>query len=378
MYYQQLEKNKWIAKADGPRDHRTGKRKQITRRAKTKKEAEKRVLLALEELQNNDVIDSDITFGELADKYIDVMQFKGLKKSTLKIRKYSIGLLNEYFAQARVKKITTTMYQNMLNKYSLQYSHNTLSSMDSAANMIFNYAIRLEIISKSPVLDTFIPKKSKLVDYEEEIQNKYLNKDELKQFLAEVDKLKDRVAVAYYYTLAFTGMRPGELLALQKKDIDLIHKEIKINKTLYFENFDNYTLTPPKTVQSNRTILIDDYVVNKIKEMYQFQRDRNYATSNFALHNAAGHPLRRATLNRAIKSICKRANINKDTNTYMLRHTHVSLLAEADVPLIEIAERVGHKNDKTTVAVYLHVTKNMKKRTSEKLHEKLTPILENN
>ncbi|GEK34325.1 tyrosine-type recombinase/integrase [Kurthia sibirica] len=112
--------------------------------------------------------------------------------------------------------------------------------------------------------------------------------------------------------------------------------------------------------------------------MYQFQSDRNYATSNFTLHNAAGHPLRRATLNIAIKSICKRANINKDTNTYMLRHTHVSLLAEADVPLLEIAERVGHKNDKTTVAVYLHVTKNMKKRTSEKLHEKLTQILENN
>ncbi|MBQ0140318.1 MAG: tyrosine-type recombinase/integrase [Kurthia sp.] len=377
MYFQQLEKNKWIAKADGPRDHRTGKRKQVTRRGKTKKEAEKRVLLALDELENNNLVDSDITFEELAGKYIEVLKFKGLKNSTIQLRKYSIGLLNQYFAKARVKNISTTMYQNMLNKYSTHYSHNSLIAMNSIANMIFKYGLRLEIINKSPVTNAFIPKKSKLVDYDEEIQNKYFSKQELKRFLNEVDNLKDKVAVAYYYTLAFTGMRPGELLALQKKDINLVHKEIKINKTLEFESYDNYTLTPPKTVQSNRSVLVDDYVIDKIKEMYQFQKDNKFKNSNFALHNSNGQPLRRRTLNAAIKSICKRAEIDKDANTYMLRHTHVSLLSEADVPLLEIAERVGHKNDKTTVAVYLHVTKNMKKRTSEKLHKKLTQILEN-
>ncbi len=44
----------------------------------------------------------------------------------------------------------------------------------------------------------------------------------------------------------------------------------------------------------------------------------------------------------------------------MLRHTHASLLADADVPLIMIQERLGHSNDKITRKIYLHITENKK------------------
>lgn len=45
----------------------------------------------------------------------------------------------------------------------------------------------------------------------------------------------------------------------------------------------------------------------------------------------------------------------------MLRHTHASLLAEAGISLEIIQDRLGHKDDKTTMMIYLHVTENMKK-----------------
>jgi len=45
------------------------------------------------------------------------------------------------------------------------------------------------------------------------------------------------------------------------------------------------------------------------------------------------------------------------------------LLAQAGVGLEEIMERLGHINDKTTRAVYLHVTKEMKKEASQKFSE---------
>lgn len=58
----------------------------------------------------------------------------------------------------------------------------------------------------------------------------------------------------------------------------------------------------------------------------------------------------------AIKKACKK--------NHGLRYTHTSLLAQAGVGLEEIMERLGHIN-----AVYLHVTKEMKKEASQKFSE---------
>ncbi|GAB2021827.1 hypothetical protein RyT2_09010 [Pseudolactococcus yaeyamensis] len=51
----------------------------------------------------------------------------------------------------------------------------------------------------------------------------------------------------------------------------------------------------------------------------------------------------------------------------MLRHSHISLLTELGVPIKAIMERVGHKDEKTTIQIYTHVTEKMKSDVSNKL-----------
>ncbi|MED2944966.1 hypothetical protein P4284_05405 [Bacillus swezeyi] len=46
-----------------------------------------------------------------------------------------------------------------------------------------------------------------------------------------------------------------------------------------------------------------------------------------------------------------------------------SLLAQAEVSLPQIMERLGHKDEDTTKNIYLHVTKEMKKEASQKFKE---------
>lgn len=55
-------------------------------------------------------------------------------------------------------------------------------------------------------------------------------------------------------------------------------------------------------------------------------------------------------------------------SSHMLRHSHVSLLTELGVPIKTIMERVGHKDEKTTLQIYTHVTKKMKEDVDEKLN----------
>ncbi|WP_460055469.1 tyrosine-type recombinase/integrase [Pseudolactococcus yaeyamensis] len=76
-------------------------------------------------------------------------------------------------------------------------------------------------------------------------------------------------------------------------------------------------------------------------------------------------------LNSYLKRIGRKAQIKnknpEDFSSHMLRHSHISLLTELGVPLKVIMERVGHKDEKTTLQIYTHVTQSMKFDLSNKL-----------
>ena len=59
--------------------------------------------------------------------------------------------------------------------------------------------------------------------------------------------------------------------------------------------------------------------------------------------------------------------IGREITPHILRHTHVSLLAEAGVPLEAISRRLGHSGSKVTKEVYMHVTKRLEERDRKRI-----------
>jgi integrase len=82
-----------------------------------------------------------------------------------------------------------------------------------------------------------------------------------------------------------------------------------------------------------------------------------------------GYPLYIKLIENRMDRLLKLAGLNTDLTPHSLRHTHVSLLAEAGVGIEEIMERLGHSDDDTTRKVYLHVTKTKKKEAAQKFSE---------
>lgn len=70
-----------------------------------------------------------------------------------------------------------------------------------------------------------------------------------------------------------------------------------------------------------------------------------------------------------MKRLLRKAGLNEDLTPHSLRHTHISLLAEARVSLEQIMDRLGHTDDQITENVYLHVTQEMKIEASQKFSE---------
>lgn len=376
MYFKQIDKTTWKCVVEAPRDPVTGKRRQISRRGETKKGAEKKAIEALKEFNSQRDFDQKITFEEFSLKWFQNYANRGVKKSTLDNKKYCVNKLNSQFAKMQMKNITSLYYQNTLDELNETLSRETLKSIHNTMQQIFAYALQSGLIEKDVLKGTFVPKTAMEFSEVNEVENLYFNKKELRAFLGVLDVYQGIVIQTILYLLTFTGMRPGEAIILKHSDIDWEENTININKTAYRNNRlkGGFIITPPKSKSATRIIDVDPLVMDMLKKLAAHQK-LLYPSSDFVFGMNDGLPPTVEYLRTVVGRLAKKANIKKNATTYMLRHTHISLLAEAEVDLNYIMARVGHKNATTTTQIYTHVTSGMRKKSMKKLHNKFTEIL---
>ncbi|WP_241198938.1 site-specific integrase [Cytobacillus horneckiae] len=374
-------------------DPQTGKKKETTRRGfNSKGEAE----LAARQLANE--IDmgkgfnnNPITFSEFAIKWLDIYEKeRGVKPGTIRIRKHEIKNLNKYFENIRMVDITWNMYQEALHNLEKVFAHQTIDGIHRTGRMIFKKAIQLEVIKKDPTEYAYVVKKKKTV---EDLENKndlpkYMEKEELATFLKTAYKHGLYLDYPIFLTLAYTGLRVGELCALKASDLQKKGgvSLLSITKTYYNpkNNIKQFEIVTPKTESSIRKIDLDDMVVQvlngliegneKIKKEYQkeyFNQDYLFVNTNAY----PGYPIYPKIIEQRMKRLLSLADLNESLSPHSLRHTHTSLLAEAGVSIERIMNRLGHSDDKTTKNVYLHTTEEIQKRDSEKFGSLMKNVL---
>src|SRR5699024_11176846 len=326
------------------------------------------------------LLNENMTFGQLSRKWLDIYAATGVKRGSIRIREKEINILNNYFQYLLVTEITHHMYQNMLIKLDKEgYARNTISGVNTCANMIFKYAIKNKLINENPREDAFIPKKAVTVKQLEEktIEETYFEKQELLTFLDAVLKIGLELDKERFYTLAFSGVRPGELTALKKSDIDFDNNTIRVSKTLYNENNNTkkYTLGTTKT-NKIRVIDMDEKIMIMLKKLVQ-KNDKHklkYQTmvddfhdENFLFQRSNGYPFTVKNLGDRMRRIMKYIDIGKKLTPHSFRHSHISMMTESGIDLPTIMQRVGHEDPDTTLKVYTHVTEKMKVKSMDNL-----------
>lgn len=364
-------------------DPKTGKRKQKKKGGfKTKKEAQNALAELINELASgNYTPETNITFEEFAKQWLELYQSYGhIKISTTRVRKHEIEKLLDYFAKLKIKDITRKQYQDaLLDLHHKGYAYNTISGIHSTGRSIFRRAVELEILKKDPTEFAKIPKTQKtILDIEKQGDlPRYLEKEELKLFLQTAKNCGLHLDYEVFYVLSYTGMRVGELCALQENSIDEDEQIIRITKTYYNpkNNIQNYMLLPPKTKTSIREIDVDSNVIKILNGLIlenkkkMLKSNREFHNERFIFSDENGYPFYPKKIEIRMARILKIAGLKTNLTPHSLRHTHTSLLAEAGVNLEQIMQRLGHKNEDTTRNVYLHVTKDMKKEASQKFRQ---------
>jgi integrase len=376
----------WSYIVDVGIDPQTGRRKQEKKGGfKTKTLAQIACGKIIQEVnQGIYVHESNITFEEFSKEWLTQYRNSGkVKESTVDIRDLEIRTMKPYMSLIKIKDITKTRYQNMLNDLKDKgYAERTISGVHVTGGMIFKDAIRRSLIKSNPTQFATIPKTIKTIEEleAEEESVKYLEKEELSIFLQMAKERGLGKDYPVFMLLAYTGIRVGELCALKWKDINFDECSVSITKTLYCPSGKaiDYKLFTPKTKASRREISVDEEVLKELRRhkarqnLVVMENRSTYHNKDFVFTKEFvnfGYPEVQKTMGRRMRRLLKMAKLNTNLTPHSLRHTHASLLAEAGATLPEIMERLGHKDDKTTRWVYLHTTKAIKKETSKKFSE---------
>nr|DAY27245.1 MAG TPA: Integrase [Caudoviricetes sp.] len=233
---------------------------------------------------------------------------------------------------------------------------------------IFKYAVQYSYIENNEVDYTTIPQRPKTLEELEKKRNNFLTMDEIKTLVNVLNgreyhqKYADMVLV-----LSLTGMRYGELTALQLKNVDFQNNKIEITG-----NFDsvNKIKTLPKTTNSIRTIKVSKTVMEAIQRQIARLSERFQPLSSedyIFCFERWNQPTTIACFIQILKKYGKEAGIDKNLTSHIFRHSHISFLAESGLPIKSIMDRVGHSNAKMTLEIYSHTTQDMEDKLVDKL-----------
>ena len=324
-----------------------GKRRKSTKRGfATKREAE-------EWLRNfliTQKADFDMKFEDFWKMYYADMETR-LREHTMRTKKYIVELkILPYFGNKRVNDITAAdirQWQNELIK--MGYSPTYLKTINNQLSAIFNYAVRYYDLKSNPCAKAGSMGKSKAEEMD------FWTGEEFRKFIDSV--MNKRLSYMAFMTLYWTGMRLGELLALNPKDVDLEKRTISITKS-YQRLGKKDVITPPKTPKSKRVITIPEFLAADIKDymdsLYDLQEnDRLFPITKYYLE----HEMQRGIKESGVKRI----------RVHDLRHSHASMLIELGFSPLEIANRLGHEKVETTLNTYAHLYPNKQTKLAERL-----------
>lgn len=154
----------------------------------------------------------------------------------------------------------------------------------------------------------------------------------------------------YLFIALFTGARTGEILALQKKDIDFVNKSISITKTKYEDG----RLDTPKTKSSYRKIDLLPVLENKLLRLCEGLKDEDFLIKENVYK-----------LRSDFKALLKDLNL-PELRLYDTRHSFASImLSKGEEPMWVGCKMLGHKNLNETFKTYAkYLPQEVKQRAS--------------
>lgn len=305
----------------------------------------------------------DITLRELIAAYIQDQRLS-VRRSTQITSEYSLRAVERILdPDAIVSRLTAPYIRERL--LATGEDGVTLNGRRKNIKKLLQWAYKNDYVQDI----TYLAKLERFkedVAYLSRIEDKYLEQADLDALISGMQVENWKLLTA---ALAASGMRPGEFYALTNKDVNFKTRTITITKSY---SRTSKEVTAPKTHSSNREIYMQQDLYKTMyaikKAMERQAKNYEYVPRGIFFCATDGGYISHDAYAKYFRENCQRV-LGRSYTPYVLRHTHVSLLAAGGQSLDAIARRVGHDNSAITRRIYFHVTKKLQEQENAALDQ---------
>lgn len=279
-------------------------------------------------------------------------------------------LTAEWFKDSYVDEITPTILQQFVNKLSTvvhDYNKNLMPFKRTLEQCVV-----MDLIEISPFDKIIKPKAKPSPIFTDRLD--FYTVEQLNQFMSSAKQLYGTDDNRYrIYTLfrmlAFTGMRRGELLALEWSDVDYKNKLIHITKNLVTSAGVKDVIHPPKTKAGKRDVKVDSNTLAILRHWQAIQAKLTLANGLqstgivFTNDDLKGYQ----NVNKLrlwLIRIAEQAELPR-IKVHGFRHTYATLAIQAGMNIKQLQYQLGHDDVQTTLSVYSGLTESDKAKTAD-------------
>ena len=260
-------------------------------------------------------------------------------------------------------RVQTFLYQLQSEK---QLSQRTLSLIKSVLVQMYDYAMEMKLVESNPARNAKLPRQPRKIDDGDHKVIPIAQREQLLKAAAD-----DPIMCPIITTLMLTGMRIGEVLALQWKHIDFVNRTITIQQSLTRElEFDAQGKTEKmqaalgitKTSCSRRVLQAPDLVLTRLQEWMRYvAKMKNglkvLVPEGFVFISTRTMGMRTYSgFRSSFRHFLDRNGFeNERINLHRFRHTYASMLLEQEINPKVVQKLLGHRDVRTTLGVYTHV-----------------------
>jgi len=228
-------------------------------------------------------------------------------------------------------------------------SRSTLALCRDVLSGVLVQAIDDELINTNPVVGVL---KMLKLERDKKIPVEPMTFEEVALFL---DTCK-RLQPGYYplFLTAFrTGMRMGEVLALEWRDIDFNGRFIRVERSFKREQVQGTKTNKARRVDMSNQLHdeLDRLHTQRLQEA--LAKGRDYP-NNIIFHHKDGGHISQNTLRGGFKRLLVKAGI-RELRFHDIRHTFASLLLTNGEGVTYVKEQLGHSSIQMTVDIYGHL-----------------------
>lgn len=339
-----------------------GKRKTIYGR--NLKELRKKLAECITDNARFESLREELTLDEWFVRWMEVYKDKSIRPNTK--REYThiyYKNISPYIGGRKLHSLVKSDIQLLVDRaYDDNYKYERQSKIKVILRDMLQRALEDELIKNNPV--SGIKLRS-----EKEIKAKSLSREEQTVFF---DYCRNTFYDNLFNVAVNTGLRPGELFALKKDDIDLENGFISVTKTLVYQKYltdtrKEFHVEPPKTRQSYRKVPINSVCKEYIERQFELKQvvsgKRPKQKNDYLFVTKFNTPINSQIYSDAIRSVIRQINLKRPFDNqfenfsgHTFRHTFATRCFESGIDAKVVQSYLGHASLKMTMDLYTHVT----------------------